>query len=154
MTCLLSKNLFIISLSFQISVHMLSMCASNLDPSHINSSPSLILPINLDSRMRNHHLGHESGEPSREVDPPHPPNPPVNPTFADVLAQQTWLLRQLVQSLGNQGPPRREEPQARSYGDFLHTNPPIFHGTEDPFDADYWIGTIKKKAWSHSVRAS
>ncbi|XP_072148505.1 uncharacterized protein [Setaria viridis] len=45
--------------------------------------------------------------------------------------------------MGN--PPRREAPLVHGHGDFFRTDPPIFHGTKDPLDADYWLGTIEQK---------
>jgi hypothetical protein len=64
------------------------------------------------------------------------PNPPMHPTLADVLAQQTQLLGQLVNHIGNLGNTGNqapiEEPQVNKYGDFFRTNPPIFRGSKDP----------------------
>jgi hypothetical protein len=44
---------------------------------------------------------------------------------------------------GNQAP--REEPQVNKYGDFFRTNPPIFRGSKDPLDADFWLHVIEEK---------
>jgi hypothetical protein len=77
------------------------------------------------------------------------PEPPVHPTFADVLAQQTQLLGQLVNHIGNLGnigiQAPREEPQVNKFGDFFRTNPPIFRGSKDPLDADFWLHVIEEK---------
>jgi hypothetical protein len=77
------------------------------------------------------------------------PNPPIHPTLVDVLAQQTQLLGQLVNHIGNLGnagnQAPREEPQVNKYGDFFRTNPPIFHGSKDPLDADFWLHVIEEK---------
>ena len=77
------------------------------------------------------------------------PDRPIHPTHADVLARQTWLLRHLVNQIsnmgnnGNQGP--REEPQVIKFGEFFGTNPPIFCGSKDPLDADFWHNAIEEK---------
>jgi hypothetical protein len=77
------------------------------------------------------------------------PNSPIHPTLADVLAQQTQLLGQLVNHIGNLGnvgnQAPREEPQVNKYGDFFPTNPPIFCGSKDPLDADFWLHVIEEK---------
>jgi hypothetical protein len=44
---------------------------------------------------------------------------------------------------GNQAP--REEPQVNKYGEFFRTNPPIFHVSKDPLDADFWLNAIEEK---------
>ena len=74
------------------------------------------------------------------------PNPPVHPSLADVLARQTELMAHLVNQMGNasnNGP--RAEPQVNRFGDFFHTNPPIFRGSKDPLDADFWLNVIEEK---------
>jgi hypothetical protein len=77
------------------------------------------------------------------------PNPPIHPSLADVLAQQTQLLGQLVNHIGNMGnagnQAPREEPQVNKYGEFFRTNPSIFRGSKDPLDADFWINAIEEK---------
>jgi hypothetical protein len=77
------------------------------------------------------------------------PDPPIHPTLADVLAQQTQLLGQLVNHIGNLGnignQATREEPQVNKFGDFFRTNPPIFRGTKDPLDVDFWLHVIEEK---------
>ena len=76
-----------------------------------------------------------------------PPPPP--PNFAEYLAAQTELLRQLVQGQQQQqqqrGGPNVHQPQAAGYPEFLATQPPLFNKTEEPLDADAWIHTIKSK---------
>jgi hypothetical protein len=66
-----------------------------------------------------------------------------------VFAQQTQLLGQLVNHIGNLGnagnQAPREEPQVNKYGDFFRTNPPIFRGSKDPLDADFWLHVIEEK---------
>ena len=84
---------------------------------------------------------------SRQAPPPPPPPHPA-PTMEAILAAQTELLRQLVQ---RQQPPHPHgghnvhPPQFASYQDFLGTQPPLFHKTEEPLDADAWIRTIESK---------
>ena len=74
------------------------------------------------------------------------PNPPVHPTLADVLARQTKLMAHLVNQMGNagnNGP--KAEPQVNRFGEFFRTNPPIFRGSKDPLDADFWLNVIEEK---------
>jgi hypothetical protein len=77
------------------------------------------------------------------------PNPPIHPTLVDVLAQQTQLLGQIVNYIGNMGNANnqapREEPLVNKYGEFFRTNPPIFCGSKDPLDADFWLNAIEEK---------
>ena len=78
-----------------------------------------------------------------------PPPPP--PNFAEYLAAQTELLRQLVQGQQQQqqqqqrGGPNVHQPQAAGYPEFLATQPSLFNKTEEPLDADAWIRTIESK---------
>ena len=75
-----------------------------------------------------------------------PPPPP--PNFAEYLAAQTELLRQLVQGQQQQqqwGGHNVHQPQAAGYPIFFATQPPLFHKTEEPLDADAWIRTIESK---------
>ena len=44
---------------------------------------------------------------------------------------------------GNHGP--RAEPQINRFGDFFRTNPPIFRGSKDPLDVDFWLNVIEEK---------
>jgi len=74
------------------------------------------------------------------------PDPPVHPTLADILARQTKLMAHLVNQMGNadnHGP--RAEPQVNRFGEFFRTNPPIFCGSKDPLDADFWLNIIEEK---------
>ena len=74
------------------------------------------------------------------------PNPPIHPTLADVLAQQTHLLGHIFNQLGNAGNQgHRAEPQLNKFGEFFRTNPPIFRGSKDPLDADFWLNVIEEK---------
>jgi hypothetical protein len=78
-----------------------------------------------------------------------PPPPPPPPGFAEVLAAQTELLRQIIRGQQQQNQQRggRNEPQPQSamYLDFFGTQPPLFNRTEEPLDADAWIKTIESK---------
>ena len=66
------------------------------------------------------------------------------------MALQTELIRQLVQ--GQQNLPRPQQrghedhiPQAAGYHEFFGTQPPLFHKTDEPLDADAWLRTIESK---------
>ena len=75
-----------------------------------------------------------------------PPPPPPPPGFAEILAAQTELLRQLVQGQQQQRGGRHDhQPQSATYTDFLGTQPPLFNRTEEPLDADAWLRTIESK---------
>ena len=76
--------------------------------------------------------------------------PPPPPSLAEVMALQTELIRQLVQ--GQQNQPRSQQrgredhvPPAASYQEFFDTQPPLFHKTDEPLDADAWLRTIGSK---------
>jgi hypothetical protein len=56
--------------------------------------------------------------------------PPALPNLAEVMARQTELLNHLVQAQMNQ---------------YFSTQPPLFHKTEEPLDADAWLHTIESK---------
>ena len=74
------------------------------------------------------------------------PEPPIHPTLADVLAQQTELMAHIVNQMGNagnHGP--RAEPHVNRFGEFFRTNPPIFRSSKDPLDADFWLNIIEEK---------
>jgi hypothetical protein len=74
--------------------------------------------------------------------------PPAPPNLAEVMAQQTELLNQLVQAQMKQflHPSRgRDEYPSGGYQDFLSTQPPLFHKTDEPLDADTWFRTIESK---------
>ena len=84
-------------------------------------------------------FGHASGSGSQQL-------PPPPPGFAEVLAAQTELLRQLVQGQQQQrGGQNVHQPQAASYSDFLGTQTPLFNRIEEPLDADAWLRTIESK---------
>jgi len=75
-----------------------------------------------------------------------PPLPPPPPGFAEVLAAQTELLRQIAQWQQQQRGRRNDHhPQSAIYPDFFGTQPPLFNKTEEPLDADAWIKTIESK---------
>ena len=66
------------------------------------------------------------------------------------MALQIELLRQLVQ--GQQNQPRSQQqgrddhiPPVSRYQDFFGTQPPLFHKTFEPLDADAWLRTIRSK---------
>jgi hypothetical protein len=74
--------------------------------------------------------------------------PPAPPNLAEVLARQTELLNQLVQTQMGQYHHQsrgREEPPSASYQDFLSTQPPLFHKADEPLDANAWLHTIESK---------
>jgi hypothetical protein len=74
--------------------------------------------------------------------------PPAPPNLAEVMAQQTELLNQLVQAQMNQFHHQhrgRDEPPSVGYQDFFSTQSPLFHKTEEPLDADAWFRTIESK---------
>ena len=76
-----------------------------------------------------------------------PPPPPQPSDLAEVLAAQTELFRQIVQGQQLQQQQQDEynthQSQAAGYRDFLETQPPLFHMTDEPLDADAWIRTIE-----------
>jgi hypothetical protein len=74
--------------------------------------------------------------------------PPAPPNLAEVMARQIELLNQLVQAQMNQYHHQqrgRVEPPSAGYQDFFSTQPPLFHKTEEPLDADAWLRTIESK---------
>ena len=89
--------------------------------------------------------GFSHGQASGSQQPPPPP-----PSLAEVMALQTELIRQLVQ--GQQNQPRSQQrgredhvPPVASYQEFFDTQPPLFHKTDEPLDADAWLRTIESK---------
>ena len=84
-------------------------------------------------------FGNASGSGSQQPPPPPPPN------FAEYLAAQTELLRQLVQGQQQRGGRNDHQPQSAMYPDFFGTQPPLFNRMEEPLDADAWIKTIESK---------
>jgi hypothetical protein len=96
--------------------------------------------------------GFRSDQASGSQQPPPPP-----PNLAEVMSRQTELLDMLVQAQQNQfrSPLRgREEHPLASYQDFFSTQPPLFHKTEEPLDADAWLRTIESKFALLSVPCS
>ena len=77
--------------------------------------------------------------------------PPASPpNLAEVMDLLTELIRQLVQ--GQQNQPRLQQrgrddhiPRASGYQDFFGTQPPLFHQTDEPLDAEAWLRTIESK---------
>ncbi|XP_072150847.1 uncharacterized protein [Setaria viridis] len=77
-----------------------------------------------------------------------PPPPPPPTTLESILAAQTELLRHIAQGQQQQQPQggrAHHQPHVARYEDFLGTQPPLFHKTEDPLDADAWIRAIESK---------
>src|SRR5688572_20630569 len=76
-----------------------------------------------------------------------PPPPPPPTTLESILAAQTELLRHIAQGQQQQpqGGRAHHQPHVARYEDFLGTQPPLFHKTEDPLDADAWIRAIESK---------
>jgi hypothetical protein len=74
--------------------------------------------------------------------------PPPAPNLAEVMARQTELINQLVQAqmsqFHHQSRGHGEHPVA-GYQDFFSTQPPLFHKTDDPLDADTWLRMIESK---------
>jgi len=78
-----------------------------------------------------------------------PQPPPLHPAVVELLrrsedSRQTHnqILQTLVQNMANQGGggnPRR------GYPAFLATEPPIFQGSKEPLDADFWLSAIEEK---------
>ena len=98
--------------------------------------------------------GFSHGQTSGSQQPPPPP-----PSLAEVMALQTKLIRQLVQGQQNQSRSQqrgREDhvPQAAGYQEFFGTQPPLFHKTDEPLDADAWLRTIESKFSLLSVPCS
>jgi hypothetical protein len=88
----------------------------------------------------------EDFQPDQAGSSQHPP--PALPNLAEVMAQQTELLNQLVQAqmgqFHHQSRGHDEHPSA-NYQDFLSTQPPLFHKVDEPLDADAWLRTIEPK---------
>ena len=89
--------------------------------------------------------GFTHGQTSGSQQPPPPP-----PNLVEVMALQTELLRQLVQAQQNQPCSQQRGrddhiPPASGYQDFFGTQPPLFHQTDEPLDADAWLRTIESK---------
>ena len=75
--------------------------------------------------------------------------PPLHPAVMELLGRsedsrqtQNQILQTLVQNMANQGGggnPRH------GYPTFLATEPPIFQGSKEPLDADFWLSAIEEK---------
>jgi hypothetical protein len=64
------------------------------------------------------------------------------------MAHQTELLDMLVQAQQHQfcSPQHAcEDHPSAGYQDFFSMQPPLFHKTEEPLDADAWLHTIESK---------
>jgi hypothetical protein len=83
----------------------------------------------------------EAGREGSETHLPAPPELPLD--LAQVLTNQTRLIKVLTRSMENQRP-NGGRPQDRM-GDFLRLKPPTFAGSSNPLDADDWMRTIKRK---------
>ena len=64
-------------------------------------------------------------------------------------AEQTTLLRQLVQQTTTQRQGNRNHPVVAGYQEFLGTQPPLFHKADEPLEADSWLQTIESKFTLH-----
>ena len=89
--------------------------------------------------------GFNHGQASGSQQSPLPP-----PNWAEVMALQTELIRQLVQGQQNQSRSQQWEredyiPPAPGYQDFFGTQPPLFHKTDEPVDAYAWLQTMESK---------
>jgi hypothetical protein len=88
-------------------------------------------------------LGAE-GEVDGEGSETHLPAPlELSLDLAQVLANQTQLIKVLMRSLENQHP-NGGRPQDRM-GEFLRLKPPTFAGSSNPLDADDWLRIVKRK---------
>ena len=77
-----------------------------------------------------------------------PPPPPVHPTLLEILRRseesrqaQNQIMQVLVQNLGGQG----HGGQRHGYSAFMATDPPIFRGSKEPLDADFWLRAMEQK---------
>ena len=77
-----------------------------------------------------------------------PPPPPVHPTLLEILRRseesrqaQNQIMQALVQNLGGQG----HGGQRHGYSAFMATDPPIFRGSKEPLDADFWLRAMEQK---------
>ena len=77
-----------------------------------------------------------------------PPPPPVHPALLEILRRseesrqaQNQIMQALVQNMGGQG----HGGQRQGYSAFMATDPPIFHGSKEPLDADFWLRAIEQK---------
>ena len=88
----------------------------------------------------NSDAGGENGE------PPLPPPPPLHPTLMEILRRseesrqtQNQIMQAIVQHLGGQG----HGGQRHGHSAFMATDPPIFRGSKEPLDADFWLRAIE-----------
>ena len=92
--------------------------------------------------VENYGAGGDNGE------PPLPPPPPLHRTLVEILRRseesrqmQNQIMQAIVQHLGGQG----HGGQRHGHSAFMATNPPIFRGSKEPLDADFWLRTIEEK---------
>lgn len=64
----------------------------------------------------------------------------MHTTLAQVMAQQTQLLREMAASHRTVA-----ADHGSKLGEFMHTKPPIFSSTTEPLEAEDWLCTIEKK---------
>ena len=78
-----------------------------------------------------------------------PPNPPnLAQAIVAMLTgrdEQTALLREIVEQGRAQRHEHHLQPPAPRYPEFLATQPPLFHKTDEPLEADSWLWTIESK---------
>ncbi|RLM75652.1 hypothetical protein C2845_PM15G04350 [Panicum miliaceum] len=77
-----------------------------------------------------------------------PPPPPLHPAVLEILRRseesrqtQNKILEALVQNLGAQG----QGGQRHGHSSFIATDPPLFCGSKEPLDAEFWLRTIEQK---------
>jgi hypothetical protein len=86
-----------------------------------------------------------------------PPPPNLGPVIEELLrgANEGRLVQnQILQALnaaaqgqggGGGGGNNNGGPQNKEHSAFMKTQPPIFRGSDEPLDADYWISAIQDK---------
>ena len=93
--------------------------------------------------------GHEQGEGSQasQEDLPHPPS------LAEVMFEAERNKRETNRLLERieQNTARQPRNAAVSLNDFVKLNPPKFHHSIDPLDADDWLCSISRKIRSANV---
>ena len=77
-----------------------------------------------------------------------PPPPPVHPALLEILRRseesrqaQNHIMQALVQNMGGQG----HGGQRQGYSAFMATGPPIFRGSKEPLDANFWLRAMEQK---------
>jgi len=77
-----------------------------------------------------------------------PPPPPLHPTLVEILRRseesrqtQNQIMQAIVQHLGGQG----HGGQRHGHSAFMATDPPIFRGSKEPLDVDFWLRAIEQK---------